>query len=177
MFSQVYFHPIRRAYDTHLKDFLLNWLPNSKFSTEPEKHIKMTDNEVNSALQSCYYDSKNTAHNEAKRIIERDHFKLFYSGKDFDLQKNPKATDLIFEKSKEKFGAEKIRRDSYPPQKAADVFPVYLREGRIIPSIKRSAILSQIPIASFDYLFIEPSQIKKAENWLKVELNNILKFN
>ena len=176
MFSQVYFHPIRRAYDTHLKDFLLNWLPSGKFSIEPKEHIKMTDNEINSALQLCYYDLKSVAHNEAKRIIERDHFKLFYSGKEYDLQKNPKATDLVFEKAKEDFGLEKIRRDKYPPKKAADVFPVYLREGRIIPSIERSSILSQIPIASFDYLFIEPSQIKSAETWLKAELDNILKF-
>ena len=176
MFSQVYFHPIRRAYDTHLKDFLIRWLPNGKFPTEPDKHIKMTDNEVNSGLQGCYFDSKHVAHKEAKRLIERNHFKLFYTGKQFDLQQNPKATDLVYEKAKEVFGSENIRRDKYPPKKAADVFPVYLREGRIIPSIERSSILSQIPIASFDYLFIEPSQIGKAEEWRDKELKNILKF-
>ena len=135
MFSQVYFHPIRRAYDTHLKDFLINWLPSGKFETEPDKHIKMTDNEVNSGLQACYFDSKHPAYTEAKRIIERDHFKLFYTGNQFDLQKNPKATDLVFEKAKATFGTERIRRDRILPKKAADVFPVHLRDGRIVPSI------------------------------------------
>jgi uncharacterized protein len=176
MFSQVYFHPIRRAYDTHLKDFFLNWLPDGKFSVEPEKHIKITDNEVNAALFSCYYDSKSKAHTYAKRMIERNHFKLFYAGKHYDLQRNPNATNLVFEKAKEVFGDDKIRRDEYLPKKGADVFPVHLRDGRIIPSIKRSSTLSQIPIANFDYLFIEPSQIIKAENWIKDELNNIVKF-
>ena len=174
MFSQVYFHPIRRAYDTHLKDFLLNWLPDGKFSVEPDKHIRMTDNEVNAAILSSYYDSKSKAYIEAKRMIERDHFKLFYSPNQRDLQKNPKAVDLVFDRAKEEFGTERIRRDKYLPKKAADIFPVHLRDGRIIPSIERSSTLSQIPIASFDYLFVESSQIKKAENWLKDELKNIL---
>ena len=176
MFSQVYFHPIRRAYDTHLKDFLLNWLPNKKFSIGPENHIKITDNEVNAGMLSSYYDTKSPAHNEAKRMIERKHFKLFYSGNQIDLDKNPRATDLIFEKAKDEFGFENIRRDRYPPKKAADVFPVYLRDGRIVPSIERSSVLNQIPIASFDYLFIEPDLIKKAEDWRNRELSNILKI-
>ena len=176
MFSQVYFHPIRRAYDTHLKDFLLNWLPNKKFSIGPENHIKITNNEVNAGMLSSYYDTKNPAHNEAKRMIERKHFKLFYSGNQIDLDKNPRATDLIFEKAKDEFGFENIRRDRYPPKKAADVFPVYLRDGRIVPSIERSSVLNQIPIASFDYLFIEPDLIKKAEDWRNRELSNILKI-
>jgi HD superfamily phosphohydrolase len=175
MFSQVYFHPVRRAYDTHLKDFLLNWLPDGKFPIEPDSHIRMTDNEVNAGVLSSYYDSKSKAHKEAKRMIERDHFKLFYSSNQFYLQKNPRVTDIVFEKAKEVFGEERIRRDKYPPKKAADIFPVYLREGRIIPSIERSSTLSQIPIANFDYLFVEPNQIKKANEWLKDELRNILK--
>ena len=174
MFSQVYFHPVRRAYDTHLKDFLLNWLPDGKFSVEPDKHIRMTDNEVNSGILSSYYDSGSKAYNEAKRMIERDHFKLFYSPNQFDLQKNPRVTDIIFEKANAAFGTERIRRDKYLPKKAADNFPVYLREGRIISSIERSSTLSQIPIASFDYLFVESSQKKKADSWLKDELKNIL---
>ena len=174
MFSQVYFHPVRRAYDTHLKDFLLNWLPDGKFSVEPDEHIRMTDNEVNTGILSSYYDSTSKAHKEAKRMIERDHFKLFYSPNQFDLRKNPRVTDIVFEKAEKEFGAERIRRDKYLPKKAADNFPVYLREGRIISSIERSATLSQIPIASFDYLFVESSQIKKANEWISLELKNIL---
>ncbi|MCB7130206.1 MAG: HD domain-containing protein, partial [Candidatus Brocadiales bacterium] len=34
MFSQVYFHSIRRIYDIHLMDFLKLWLPGGKFSTD-----------------------------------------------------------------------------------------------------------------------------------------------
>lgn len=45
MYSQVYFHPVRRIYDIHLKDFLREWLPHSSFSTKVERHLGITDNE------------------------------------------------------------------------------------------------------------------------------------
>ena len=34
MFSQVYFHPARLMYDAHLQDFLAEWLPGGRFSTD-----------------------------------------------------------------------------------------------------------------------------------------------
>jgi HD superfamily phosphohydrolase len=33
MYSQVYFHPVRRIYDIHLKDFLKEWLSGGAFPT------------------------------------------------------------------------------------------------------------------------------------------------
>src|SRR6516165_6619056 len=50
MYSQVYFHPIRRIYDIHLQDFLTAWLPGGKFPTDIESHLRMTDNEVNARI-------------------------------------------------------------------------------------------------------------------------------
>jgi len=34
MYSQVYFHHVRRIYDIHLMDFLVRWLPGGTFSTD-----------------------------------------------------------------------------------------------------------------------------------------------
>ena len=42
MYSQVYFHPVRRIYDIHLMDFLKEWLHDGKFSTDLSDHLKMT---------------------------------------------------------------------------------------------------------------------------------------
>jgi HD superfamily phosphohydrolase len=47
MYSQVYWHPIRRIYDIHLQDFLAADLAGGKFPTDLELHLRMTDNEVN----------------------------------------------------------------------------------------------------------------------------------
>ena len=49
MYSQVYFHPIRRIYDQHLKDFLAAWLGGT-FSIDIEKYLKTTDHEVTVAI-------------------------------------------------------------------------------------------------------------------------------
>ena len=40
MYSQVYFHPVRRIYDIHLMDFLKEWLDGGVFSTDPEVHLE-----------------------------------------------------------------------------------------------------------------------------------------
>jgi len=52
MFSQVYFHPTRIIYDTHLKDFLQLWLVDhgGRFPADPEGHLQYTDNEVMAAI-------------------------------------------------------------------------------------------------------------------------------
>jgi HD superfamily phosphohydrolase len=51
MFSQLYLHPVRRAYDLHLIDFLHEWLPNNKFDIDDlTNHLNLTDNEVISSM-------------------------------------------------------------------------------------------------------------------------------
>ncbi len=46
MFTQVYLHPVRRIYDIHLKDFLANHLPGSKFSADLATFLNTTDNNI-----------------------------------------------------------------------------------------------------------------------------------
>jgi len=72
IYSQVYFHSIRRICDIHLCDFLAQWLNGSKFSTELESHLAMTDNEVTTALVSAAFDSSKPGHEAARRIICRE---------------------------------------------------------------------------------------------------------
>src|SRR5205823_6053140 len=45
MYSQLYFHPVRRIYDLHLQQFLKEWLDGGRFSTVLADHLQMTDNE------------------------------------------------------------------------------------------------------------------------------------
>jgi HD superfamily phosphohydrolase len=53
MYSQVYFHPIRRIYDIHLKDFLREWLGEAGYPTETERHLDITDTEVTHAMRQA----------------------------------------------------------------------------------------------------------------------------
>jgi HD superfamily phosphohydrolase len=46
MYSQVYFHRVRRAYDFHLQDFMGAWLGNNGLSADLDAFLNLTDNEV-----------------------------------------------------------------------------------------------------------------------------------
>jgi HD superfamily phosphohydrolase len=52
MYSQVYFHHVRRIYDIHLKDFLKKWLPEEHFPVTVADHLRLTDNETFLPTQS-----------------------------------------------------------------------------------------------------------------------------
>jgi uncharacterized protein len=53
MYTQLYFHSVRRIYDKHLKEFLQEWLPGGKFSTKLEDHLKMSDSDVLTAIRTA----------------------------------------------------------------------------------------------------------------------------
>ncbi len=95
MYTQLYFHPIRRIYDYHLSEFLKAWLPNGKFNTELSKHLQMTDNDVNVALMAAAYDEKAAGHRHARAIYCRDHFRHVYERNPQDIRKNPRATAAV----------------------------------------------------------------------------------
>jgi len=113
MYSQVYFHPIRRIYDIHLKDFLSEWLTDGKFSTDLEKHLALTDNEVTAALRAATDDAGLVGHLHAERIMKRSHFKVAYQRNPEDVVKNPEASSEVFAALKGKYGKDNVRYDEY----------------------------------------------------------------
>lgn len=66
IYSQVYFHPVRRIYDIHLKDFLSSWLPTGRFSTDIAEHLRTTDNEVATALLDANRNPQHPGHGPAR---------------------------------------------------------------------------------------------------------------
>ena len=92
MYQQLYFHPVRRIYDIHLMDFLAEWLPNGKFSVDPREHLSLTDNEVTAAIRDAANHPEKVGHIHARRIIDRQHFKLLYTRSAHDAAVNPDAS-------------------------------------------------------------------------------------
>ncbi len=78
MYSQVYYHPVGRIYEIHLKDFLKGWLPDGRFKTDVEEHLRITDNEVMGAVLEAARNPKSKEHDPARRIVQHDHFRLLY---------------------------------------------------------------------------------------------------
>src|SRR5262249_14333707 len=86
MYKQVYLHHIRRVYDIHLKDFLIERLPGGKFSTKLNKHLNISDVEVLSAIRKAYANGNSPQHVLARRIQCREHFRRFYEAAPTDTQ-------------------------------------------------------------------------------------------
>ena len=174
MYSQVYFHPVRRIYDIHLKDFLGSWLPGGKFSTKIEKHLRMTDNDVIAAMLDAARNDKKSGHEHAKRIVRREHFRILYQRSPEDVKINPEAGHAVYEAAKNRFGESDVRYDKYIQRGSAHNFPVLIRSEKVVSSIALSETLNKLPLVAVEYVFISPDKREDAEKWLKSNLNEII---
>ena len=174
MFTQVYCHHVRRIYDIHLKDFLMKWLSEGRFSTELDEHLAMTDDEINVALLRAAKDAKLRGHDEAKRIVRRNHFRLLYQRNPADLEKNQEACRAVYEAASENFGEDNVRFDSYRQKGGGLDFPVLGRDGRIASSLYMSETLARVPVVAEDYVFISSGIRGDAARWLKENRESII---
>lgn len=175
MYTQVYFHPIRRIYDIHLKDFLKAWLRNSHFSIQVPDYLQITDSNVIVAMIEAAADIKNPGHDPAKRILKREHFRLIYQRNPVDLKKTPNAGLAIFQAACKEFGQKNVRHDAYLQKGGLPDFPVLDRDGRINSSLEVSEALGVIPVVAIDFIFVAPEYQKEAIKWLKDKREKILK--
>jgi len=174
MYSQVYFHPIRRIYDIHLKDFLSAWLP-GHFSTDIESHLRRTDNEVLSAISIAALDPDLPGHDPARRIARHDHYKLLYQRYPDDVRKNPAFGAVLLSAAQEQFGSDAVRRDAYKQKRDATRFPVRLPDERIDFATSHSDVLSSLPVVTVDFLYIRPDLLDEARRWFEAGRKKLLK--
>jgi HD superfamily phosphohydrolase len=175
MFSQVYYHHVRRIYDIHLVDFLKAWLPGGKFKADVAGHCAMTDNEVNAALMKAANDLTAAGHDPACRLVFRQHFKLLWKQNPDDTNVNPEAGHSIFEAAKAKFGADNVRYDKIPPKSGTFNFPVLTGGEDLVSSLSLSDALENLPIARVEYVFIIPERFDDAKQWLHDNRKDIIK--
>jgi HD superfamily phosphohydrolase len=175
MYSQVYFHPIRRIYDQHLMEFLREWLPDGTFSTDVDQHLRFTDNEVTAALLEGALDATKPGHVHAHRIMQRKHFKVLYDRNPNDVKINPEAGQAVFGSLSAQFGADHFRHDRYHQSAGPPDFPVQLRNGEVVSSLAASSALNHVPIVSVDYVFAARSIFSKASEWLSDHRTKIVK--
>jgi HD superfamily phosphohydrolase len=176
MYTQVYFHPVRRVYDIHLKDFLIKWLPEGNFTINVEELLKITDNEVLAALLEAARIEDHKGHDPARRIVKREHYRKLYEKNPEDLRINPEAGRRVFEALRSQYGVEAVRADTYTAKNSAMEFPVLRSDGRIFSSYDLSETIQRLPIASFDYVFIRPDLVNDADDWLKKNRHEIIKI-
>jgi len=163
-----------------LVDFLTEWLADGTllktgtFSTNLEDHLNMTDNEVNYAMRAAALDSKLPGHDAARRIFSHSHFRVLYERIPQDVRINSNPGHAVANAAMKQFGGGNVRY-SGPKLKGVDVdFPVRMRNASIQPALSVSEVLAKLRPVAFDYVFIEPSLEKKAQDWLEVNRAGVL---
>lgn len=176
MFTQLYFHSVRRIYDQHLKDFLLAWLPDGNYSTDIEKHLAMTDNEVTVGFSAMARQPGHPAHDVARRITTRQHFKVLYERNPDDLEKNANAVRAIYAAACREFGDDAVRCDDPAPSSSQSPnFPILKNDDRIAWSLQESLILKdKLPPITVGRVYVAPELREKARKWLEGRLTEIL---
>jgi HD superfamily phosphohydrolase len=176
IYTQLYFHPVRRIYDIHLKEFLQEWLEGGRFSTRLEDHLRITDNEVLAGIRAAAADPQLKGHQPASLITRRQHFRVLYESNPNDEALNLSSVDLVYDAAKREFGADVLRRDTYTSEAASEDFPVRLRDGSIASSLTLSSTFSngQGPGFQIDSVFVAPDGKEKAKTWLRENKGTIL---
>ena len=174
MYSQVYFHPVRRAYDKHLQNFLIAWLGEQGLPTDLDEFLRLTDNEVLVEINLAASDPSHRAHDPARRIVQRGHFRVLYERNPHDSDKNPEAGKAVYSAACKQFGRDSFRHDRYRQKGSATGFPVRCRDERIVSSLLCSEALSKLPRVNVDYVFVAPEVQETAKEWLRCNLENII---
>ena len=174
MYSQLYFHAVRRIYDIHLKDFLAAWLPGGKLTTNTEEHLSKTDNEVMSAIAKAARDPSAPGYSAASAIMFRKHFKVLYSRNPQDVEINPEAVTAVYEAAKDKFGEDAVRLDDLAWGTPSPDFPVLMRDNQTASSLRVSEVLNRLPGTVIGYVFVAPDQVVEAKTWLDKNRRQII---
>lgn len=174
MYTQLYFHHVRRIYDYHLLEFLRAWLPEGRFDTTASAHLKMTDNEVTSAMMAAAYDAAVKGHRHARAVFCRDHFRLVYQRNPQDIRKNPKATACVAAYLAGLFGEDSVHSFIYSETNKRTDFPVRLMDGSVVSSLDASTVLPTIPVVMAEFVFVASEKRREAEAILEADHDKII---
>ncbi len=172
MFLQLYYHHVRLAYDIHLSEFMVQWLKN--YPTDVEGHLRMTDNEVLSAIAASALDKDRPGHDPARRIAGRGHFRKIYERNALDQRVDPNAVGRVAAALRKQFGDAAVREKTIRPKPQNIEFPVLLDGGEISTSRAESTIYAEFKPAAIGVVLIDPDKKTDAKKWLTDNKKKIL---
>ena len=171
MYSQVYFHPVRRIYDRHLQDYLTASLPGGMFPTAPEELMGWTDNEVFTALRLAANDDTLPGHRSAKAIVGREHYKEVFRL----APGEPSEVVVILEEAlKSEFGVDSVRVDLYSQKSGTLDFPVQMDDGTVVSARAASKVLADLPIIKVGLVYIDPPNYTAAIEYVRTNRDGII---
>jgi HD superfamily phosphohydrolase len=174
MFSQLYFHPVRRIYDIHLKEYLQARLLGGRFPVDVAEHLNLTDNEVMAGIWRASRDPDLPGHDVAERIVMRNHYRVLYTRNPDDVLKKREAGLAVYTAACAKFGEENVRHDRPKVSASQVAFPVLEPDGRIVSSLLKSDALRYIPEVAVDTVYIRPGLLGAGRAWLNENRESII---
>lgn len=171
MFSQVYHHATRLAYNEHLREFVLAWL-HGPFPDSVDEHLARDDNDVLVAIKLAARDPKAAGHAPAKRILNRDHYKVAYRRSDQDTSADVMA---LFEAAANQFDG-RVAYGAPPGKKEPPDFPVYDKDDKISQSARGlSDVLTKLPESPDEYVLADAAISQEVKRWLLTHHERILR--
>ena len=178
MYTQVYYHHVRRIYDKHLIAFLSGWLENGTFPNSYSEILKYSDIEVMNAIYEANLKADdnvgNLRHDAARRIVRREHFKRIYSRNSSDVSRYAEPGKAIYAELAQKYGSGRVIHDFDERGGEAVEFPVIEGDGRIVSSEVASDVLANIPKLTIDRVYVDPIIVNEARAWILSERDRIL---
>lgn len=163
MYKQVYLHDVRRVYDNHLKAFLQAWLDGGKFSGDWQSMLRLTDNDVLSALHRAALSPVEEYHDPATRLMNRKHFRTVYNLLPVHIHRRPTVLDDLFALAVNEFGVDNVIKDQYTSKYEPNDFSVLTDNGSVENSIQISGIIKNVPVMEIGFIFVSPDLEEKAK--------------
>lgn len=174
MYTQLYFHPVRRSYDIHLGDFLKASLNDGYFSTDLHEHLSVTDNEILVEIRKAARDDAHPGHEAARRIMNRQHYRLLFSAQQSDRELHLEPGGAVYTAATAEFGGDYLRHAIRKGRAEQIDFTVLSYDDTKASARERSEVLRTVPVATYDYVFVAPEYISQARSWLEKQRTAIL---
>ncbi|MFB3896625.1 MAG: HD domain-containing protein [bacterium] len=174
MYTQVYFHDVRRIYDIHLTDFLKVSLPNSRLPETWQDLLKLTDNDILVKLCQASDSPGLPIHVLADRIVKRNHFRTVYEMVRPDIEKNPSIFNELKQYATTQFGKDNVRFYWYSPGQEVNNFPVLLEDNSVASSLKISKVIAQLPEIQIGYIFVANDIITDAKKAIEAKRRELI---
>lgn len=153
------------------------WLQGNRFPTKLNEFLMITDNEVLSAIQqAAKSDNNSSLSKSAKAILTRQHFRKVHQISSQEFRLVPDLKERLEERLREEVGEENVRTDDYSKETSLqEDFPLMLDNGEITSAQGESSVVSSLPPAKTDYIFVAPEYAETACEWIKKNLDNLKK--
>ncbi|MCB9366139.1 MAG: hypothetical protein H6506_02925 [Calditrichaeota bacterium] len=172
MHSQVYFHPVVKAYELLLIDFMKEMYSEVDLSSL-DVFLEHTDSSVYSRLFSSGLKTDGNKYDNADRILKRRHFRQLYTRNRKDDKRNLDAFALVEKAAHNEFGVGVKSLNILPKDQ---VFRFLVEDDDYVVSYVNdvSNIDEEIPKPSFQCVYVDPARLNEAKEWLKAKKQEIL---